>query len=74
MLPTGTVTFLMTDIEGSTRAWLRENDAMPAAVSRHYGILDEAIAAHGGVRPSNKARVTASWPRSAERRTPSPRR
>ena len=42
MLPTGTVTFLMTDIEGSTRAWVREADAMPAAVSRHYEILDEA--------------------------------
>ena len=51
MLPTGTVTFLMTDIEGSTRAWSRETDAMPAAVSRHYEILEEAIAAHGGVRP-----------------------
>ena len=45
MLPTGTVTFLMTDIEGSTRAWVRETDAMPAVVSRHYGILDEAICA-----------------------------
>ena len=51
VLPTGTVTFLMTDIEGSTRAWSRRPDVLAVAVPRHYEILDEAITAHGGVRP-----------------------
>jgi predicted ATPase/class 3 adenylate cyclase/DNA-binding CsgD family transcriptional regulator len=50
-LPAGTVTFLLTDIEGSTRLWERAADVMPAAVARHYAILDEAVADHGGVRP-----------------------
>ena len=50
-LPTGTVTFLLTDVEGSTLAWQRHPDSMPAAISRHYAILDEAIARWGGVRP-----------------------
>jgi predicted ATPase/class 3 adenylate cyclase/DNA-binding CsgD family transcriptional regulator len=50
-VPAGTVTFLLTDIEGSTQLWERAADAMPRAVARHYEILEEAIAAHGGVRP-----------------------
>src|SRR4029077_18560661 len=51
VLPTGTVTFLMTDIQGSTRAWERSPEALAGAVPRHYEILEEAIAAYGGVRP-----------------------
>jgi predicted ATPase/class 3 adenylate cyclase len=47
-LPTGTVTFLFTDIEGSTRLWERDRAAMAAAVARHVTLLDAAIAAHGG--------------------------
>ena len=39
MLPAGTVTFLLTDIEGSTRLWEREPDAMAAAVPEHYAVL-----------------------------------
>ena len=50
-LPAGTVTFLLTDIEGSTRAWDQHGPGMAAAVARHYEILDAAVAAHGGVRP-----------------------
>ena len=34
-LPTGMVTFLFTDIEGSTRLWERYPDDMPAALERH---------------------------------------
>ena len=49
-LPTGTVTFLMTDIEGSTRGWSRSPAALTAALP-HHQILDDAIVAHGGVRP-----------------------
>ena len=47
-LPTGTVTFLFTDIEGSTTRWERQRQAMQAALARHDAILREAIAAHGG--------------------------
>ena len=49
--PTGTVTFLLTDIEGSTPAWQSRPDAMAQAVGRHYEILDAAVVRHGGVRP-----------------------
>jgi predicted ATPase/class 3 adenylate cyclase/tetratricopeptide (TPR) repeat protein len=48
-LPTGTVTFLLTDIEGSTRLWEREPDAMSVAVARHDGLLTIAIAEGRGV-------------------------
>jgi predicted ATPase/class 3 adenylate cyclase len=46
--PTGTVTFLFTDIEGSTRMWGRSPEAMRVALARHDEILREAIEAHGG--------------------------
>ncbi len=50
-LPTGIVTFLLTDIEGSTRLWEAENEGMVIAAARHYALLDAIIAEHGGVRP-----------------------
>ncbi len=50
-MPTGTVTFLLTDVEGSTRAWSNDSDGTATAILRHYEILDAAIAAHGGYRP-----------------------
>jgi class 3 adenylate cyclase len=49
-LPHGTVTFLFTDIEGSTALWERNRQAMAAAVERHFVLLDAAIQAHGGIR------------------------
>jgi predicted ATPase/class 3 adenylate cyclase len=48
-LPTGTVTFLFTDLEGSTRLWEQYPDAMKAALAHHDDILRDAIASHGGV-------------------------
>ena len=48
-LPRGTVTFLFTDIEGSTALWERDRQAMAAAVARHLALLDAAIDALGGV-------------------------
>jgi class 3 adenylate cyclase len=48
-LPQGTVTFLFTDIEGSTRLWERRPQAMPAALARHDALLHEIVIAHGGV-------------------------
>jgi predicted ATPase/class 3 adenylate cyclase len=48
-LPTGTVTFLYTDIESSTQRWDKHPAAMKAAVERHDAILRACIDAHGGV-------------------------
>ena len=46
--PSGTVTFLFTDIEGSTRRWEAEPEAMRAALAAHDDVLRAAIEAHGG--------------------------
>jgi class 3 adenylate cyclase len=46
--PTGTVTFLFTDIEGSTKLWENDAPAMQAALARHDGLLRRAIEEHGG--------------------------
>src|SRR6187397_641631 len=50
-LPIGTVTFLMTDVEESSRRWVSAPDAMAEAIGRHYAVLDEVVTRHGGVRP-----------------------
>ena len=47
-LPTGTVTFLFTDLESSTRLWEEHPEAMRAASARHDGILRGAVEAAGG--------------------------
>jgi TolB-like protein/class 3 adenylate cyclase/cytochrome c-type biogenesis protein CcmH/NrfG len=46
--PSGTVTFLFTDIEGSTRLWATHHDAMRASLARHDALLRQSIEAHGG--------------------------
>src|ERR1700730_16245798 len=48
-LPTGTVTFLFTDLEGSTRAWEEQPVAMAAALARHDAILRDAVESHRGL-------------------------
>ena len=45
---TAPVTFVFTDIEGSTRLWDIAPDAMRAALARHDAIGREAVEAHGG--------------------------
>jgi len=47
-LPTGTVTFLFTDLEGSTRLWDEHPDAMKSALARHDELLRAAVESHGG--------------------------
>ena len=47
-LPVGTLTFLLTDIEGSTRLWEAEPEAMEVALQRHDRLLAEVIESHGG--------------------------
>ncbi|MFN8423115.1 MAG: SUMF1/EgtB/PvdO family nonheme iron enzyme [Anaerolineae bacterium] len=47
-LPTGTVTFLFTDIAGSTALWERDRDAMQAALALHDALLRAAIESRNG--------------------------
>src|ERR1700758_5097494 len=51
LLPTGTVTLLLGDVEGSTRLWETQPAEMTAALARLNGSVSEIIAAHDGVRP-----------------------
>jgi len=46
--PSGTVTFLFSDIEGSTRLWESVPDAMRSALERHDALVRAAIEEHGG--------------------------
>src|SRR5712692_7364794 len=52
-LPTGTVTFLFTDVEGSTRLWEQHPEPMRAALARHDAIVEHLVVQHQGtvVRP-----------------------
>ena len=47
-LPSGTVTFLFTDLATSTRLWDEQPQAMKAALARHDELLASAVAAHDG--------------------------
>ena len=47
-LPKGTITFLFTDSEGSTKLWEKYPEAMKAALAKHDSILKEAIEANNG--------------------------
>src|SRR5437773_6529668 len=47
-LPSGTITFLFTDIEGSTRLWEEDPEGMRLALARHDALLRAAIEANGG--------------------------
>jgi class 3 adenylate cyclase len=42
------VTFLFTDVEGSTRRWVADADGIRAALAAHDEVLRSAIEAHGG--------------------------
>jgi predicted ATPase/class 3 adenylate cyclase len=53
-LPAGTVTFLLTDIEGSTRLWESVPDSMELALGRHNQVLGEVIEDHGGMVVSSR--------------------
>ncbi|WP_445164376.1 helix-turn-helix transcriptional regulator [Mycobacterium sp. Dal123C01] len=51
LLPTGTVTLLLADVEGSTRLWETEPEKMTAALALLNRTVNETVAAHDGVRP-----------------------
>ena len=46
MIPSGTVTFLFTDVEGSSRLWATDEDAMSASLQAHDAVLNELISRH----------------------------
>lgn len=52
-LPTGTLTFLLTDMEGSTQLWESYQDKIADVLKRHDEIIETAVIQHGGaiVRP-----------------------
>jgi predicted ATPase/class 3 adenylate cyclase/DNA-binding CsgD family transcriptional regulator len=51
LLPTGTVTLLLADVEGSTRLWETQPEEMSAAIARLDRTVSDVVAAHDGVRP-----------------------
>ncbi|HZO24576.1 MAG TPA: tetratricopeptide repeat protein [Chloroflexota bacterium] len=68
-LPSGTVTFLFTDIEGSTMHWQRDAQAMSVAHARHDALLTEQIEQHGGVVVRSRGEgdsFFAVFPRASE--------
>ncbi len=50
-LPTGVVTFLLTDVADSTPMWERSPEVMTGVMARHYEILHAAVTDHGGALP-----------------------
>jgi predicted ATPase/class 3 adenylate cyclase/DNA-binding CsgD family transcriptional regulator len=54
MLPAGTVTLLLADMEGSVRAWERDREAMTEAVRRLDCLVDDMVGRGGGVRPEQQ--------------------
>jgi len=46
--PSGTVSFLFTDVEGSTRLWEEHPESMKSALARHDETLDRVISDHDG--------------------------
>src|SRR5271156_1830798 len=50
-VPTGTVTLLLADVEGSTRLWETQPEVMAAAIARLNQVVCDVVAARDGVRP-----------------------
>lgn len=64
-LPRGVVTFLLTDVEGSTPLWERRPDDMIGAIARHHEILRDAVRECGGSLPEEQGEgdsVVAAFP------------
>lgn len=53
-IPPGTLTMLLTDVEGSTKLWEEHPSAMPEALRRHHGLAHQIIERHGGYRPPDQ--------------------
>src|SRR5689334_16031446 len=69
VLPTGTVTLLLADVEGSTRLWDTEPEAMTAAFARLDRTLAELLERYGGVRPVEQGEgdsFVVAFPRASQ--------
>src|SRR5207244_10550715 len=53
-LPSGMVTFLLTDVEGSTRIWEADRSRARVAFERHDSLVAELLASFGGGRPRDQ--------------------
>jgi class 3 adenylate cyclase len=60
-LPVGTLTFVMTDIEGSTQLWDDDPAAMTAALHQHDALISAAVATHGGRLVRSKGEGDSSF-------------
>jgi class 3 adenylate cyclase len=60
-LPTGTVTFVLTDIEGSSRLWQDHPDQMGAVIDRHDELLRSVVAANHGSFVKSKGEGDSSF-------------
>ncbi|MHB8512131.1 MAG: ATP-binding protein [Actinomycetota bacterium] len=58
--PTGVVTFLLTDIEGSSETWERDQQAMSQALERHDALIEAFVGAGGGVLVKEKGEGDAT--------------
>ncbi|OPE46167.1 LuxR family transcriptional regulator, partial [Mycobacterium intermedium] len=69
LLPTGTVTLLLADVEGSTRLWETQPEQMAAALAQLNQAVNRSIAAHDGVRPVEQGEgdsFVAAFPRASD--------
>ena len=69
-LPSGTVTFLLTDIEGSTALWEEAPQTMRAALAKHDALFDAAVHGHRGVHIWPRGEGILASPSSPPRRMP----
>src|SRR4029453_10696451 len=69
-LPEGVVTFLLTDIEGSTPLWETHTAAMSVALARHEALVSEVVASHGGRLIKSRGEGDSTFPCSFEPPTP----
>jgi class 3 adenylate cyclase len=74
-LPSGTVTFLFSDVEGSTRLLREHGERYAELLSEHRVVLRDAFARHGGVEVDTQATRSSSPSRARRTRSqPRPRR
>ena len=69
-LPTGTVTLLFTDIEGSTRLVRERGSAWPALLAEHHRLLREAFGAMAAPRSASRATGSSSPSTTPAARSP----